>query len=95
MKLYNVIITYDGYVVAGDDESAIKSAREAMIELIQANEYHPAYSAALPVANTPVQPRCQLERPIVAADVSDADFAKVKGKTNQQVWELLTKKQRG
>jgi hypothetical protein len=94
VKLYNVIITVDTYVVAGDDDAAIENAQQAVLDMVRASEIGPTYCAALPVANTPVQRRCQAERPIVASDVSDVDFAKLKGKTTQDVHDFLTKKAR-
>lgn len=92
MKLYNVIVTVDVYVVAGDDESAIKNAQDAVMELLRADEIRPTYIAALPVANTPVQRRCQMDRPIVASDIGDDEFEQLKGKTVQDVHDMLTKK---
>jgi len=92
MKLYNVIVTIDTYVVAGDDDAAINHAQQAVLDMMRASELGPTYCAALPVANTPVQKRCQTERPIVASDIGDADFAKLKGKTTQDVHDFLTKK---
>ncbi len=91
IKLYNVVIIYDVIVVANEGTSA----REAVLQWIRdADEpLDPNHIASLQVVHAPLKPTQQAIKPIVAADVSDQDFATVKGKTNQQVHDMLFKKE--
>lgn len=87
MKLHNVIVAYDVYVLAESPEAA----RQAVNEFIKADELAPNHVAAHPVVHAPIRPQWRDEKPLVASDVSDADFARVKGKTTQQVHDMLFK----
>lgn len=87
MKLFNTIITLDAYCVANTGDSAL----EAILEMLKSGELSPSYRAALEIKASPVRPQWRDERAIVAADVDDADFALIRGKTTQQVYEFLTK----
>lgn len=89
-RMMNVILVYDAYCVAVEGESA----EAAVLDLIQSGELKPSQHKALPLVASPVQPAWRDERPIVADDVPDAVFEQLKGKTTQQAYELLTKKQR-
>lgn len=87
MKLYNTIIAFDVYVVAESEESARAAAMVHIREGLNAS-----HSVALEIKASPVRAGWQMERPLVGEDVSDADFERIKGKTTQQVHDLLNKK---
>lgn len=87
-KMFNVIVTWDVYAVANEGQSA----EAAVLELIKSGEISATHRKALPMKVSPVREAWRDERPIVGDDVSDADFARLRGKTTQQAYELLTKK---
>lgn len=88
MRLYNVIAVWDGYVVAESEEAA----RNAMLANIHDTEQ------PLPVSDVNaiearearhVREAWADERPLVGDDVSDADFAKLKGKTTTEARSMI------
>lgn len=95
MQLMNVIIAFDTYCVTGVGERAESNAIEAVIDLIRSGEIGPSHFKALTLRASPVRPQCQEQRPAVSADVSDADFEILKGKTTQEVYDLLNKHPNG
>jgi len=93
MKIYNVIVVYDVYCVAQTPEAA----REAVLQMIRgSDEPLEASTSAEPEVTEQKQIRAawENERPIVGADVSDADFAKLKGKTVTETFAMLHTKPR-
>lgn len=86
MKLYNTIIAFDCYVFAESEGAAI----DALNEMIKSGEVGGTHRKALELRASPVRKEWQDERPLVAADVSDADFERLRGKTIQQAHEMLT-----
>lgn len=88
LRMFNVIITFDTYCIGYQEESAIV----AVIDGIKAGEISATHFKALELKVSPVRPTCRDEAPLVADDVSDEDFAKLRGKTTQEVYDLLTKK---
>lgn len=93
MKLHNVIIVWDVYAVT--DNGDPEEARAAVMEIIRRGELEPSESIAPEVGVSGVREAWKSQGPIVAASVSDADFAKLKGKTSQDVYEMLTTKKSG
>lgn len=92
MQMFNVILTFDGYVVAGTNADSGDRAIEAAIELIRSGEINMTHFKALPMCVTPVRPACRDQRPLVAADVSDEDYTQIQGKTVEQAYDLITKR---
>jgi hypothetical protein len=85
MKLYNTIAIYDVYTVAESNETA----REALLAAI-AEGLKPSESTATEtVREGAIRQGFREERPFVAADVSEVDFNRCKGKTTAQMFELL------
>lgn len=91
MKLYNVVIIHDVFVVGNDPEKA----REAVLAAIR--------EGATPSEMTALEARtegniCQSwreQKPFVAADISDDDFEKkIKGHTTIELWKSLYTKQK-
>lgn len=91
IRMRNVIMTFDGYVMAKSDDQAV----EAFREMIQRGQLTPTHAKALEIRVSPIQPRCRDEAPIVAADVSDEELMQFKGMTTQQAYELLTQRSGG
>jgi hypothetical protein len=86
MKLYNTVVVWDCYTVAENAEAA----RTAAYQMIQTGELPPSESVAPEVKREgEVRDAWRNQNPIVAADVSEADFAKVKGKTTLDVYNML------
>ena len=85
MKIFNVIITWDIPCFAETESAAI----EAILDLIKSGELSATHSKALELKASPLKPQWRDERPIVANDVSDEDFAKLQGKTTQEGYDLL------
>lgn len=97
MKLFNAIAIFDVCVVAESSEKA----REALLEAI--NPPSPETEPLMPMEITAteimrenaIRSGFRDERPFVAADISDADFEKCKGKTTAQIYAQIYTKQRG
>ena len=90
MKLYNTIIVWDVYTVAESPEEA-HSAALATIKGIASDDVLPhSTDAQVEVTNErEIREAWLAERPLVAGDVSDADFETLKGKTTLDVYKLL------
>lgn len=85
MKLYNVILIADCYVVAESGEAAREALKTAILE----GEKH-TEETALEVRNeTSIREAKKADKPFVGADVSDADFEKLKGKTTVEIYKLI------
>lgn len=89
MKLHNVIIVHDVYVVAETEEDAIKTVLDGI---------HTAEEPLKPseqVAIEATDPRRSVraawcdERPFVGASISDADFETLKGKSTLDVCKMI------
>jgi hypothetical protein len=89
IKLLNTIVMWDVYCVAGAGPDAEANACAALLDLISRGEINTSCQKALEIRVSPVRPQWRDQRPIVAADVSDEDFARIKGMTTQQVYDLL------
>lgn len=85
MKLIEVIVVYDCYVIAESDEEAIKALKLHIKEGLR-----PSDENALEVLHQrSIRAAWEDERPIVGADISDKDFETLKGRTTNQVFALL------
>lgn len=89
-KLLNTIIVFDVYVWAED----ATDAREAALANIRDGEepLDPSEQTALDTGRTPPRTAWLNRGPLVGNKVSDEDYAKVKGKTCEQVWTEVNKK---
>lgn len=86
MKLFNVIKTWDVWTIAETEEEALKAvsmhireeglraSEEVVIETKEARNIRAAWID---------------EKPMVANDVSDADFERAKGKTTIEIFNML------
>lgn len=91
MKLFNVVKSWDVWVCAESPEEA----RAAVDSFIRSPEDPLAVSEEVAIETRnerDIRDAWKTERPLVAADVSDADFERVKGKTTLQVFEMLHKR---
>ncbi len=92
MKLYNTIIVYDTYVLANSPDEA----RAALLALIRDGDQpeEPSEQTALEAKNErEIRTAWHDRGPLVASDVSDAEFESIKGKKTLDVHGLLYKKQ--
>lgn len=90
-RLHNVVIVFDCYCVA---ESPAE-AREAVKQMIYAENQEDRLAIsdenALPVVHTrSIRDSWKDQAPVVAADVSDADFDRIKGKKTLDIFEVLS-----
>jgi len=86
VKLFNVIVVYDCYVVAESDDAA----RAALLLHIREEKLPTSETNVLPATEPRhIRTAWQDERPLVASDVSDEDFERVKGKTTEAVRAML------
>ena len=90
MKLYNVIVNFDMYVVAESPEAA----REALTAWVaEGNE--PSEVVAIEAAReNSVRTAWRDKPPLVAADVTDTQFETLKGRTTATPYTLLYTKDR-
>jgi len=84
MKLYHAIELFDVYVVAETSESA----REALLQWAVENQPNELVATEIKQSNR-IRPEWKDKTPLVASDVTDADFAKLKGKTVSAVADML------
>lgn len=89
MKMMNVILVLDTYVVGNDPDVACAT----ILDMLKRGELSLTHQNALEIHVAPIQARCRDDRAIVADDVSDEDFAKIRGKTMQTAYGFLEKKQ--
>jgi hypothetical protein len=88
VKLFNTVIVFDVYCVA---ESADKAREMALIHVREG--LPPSEQVGLEVtSDRSIREAWREEKPLVGSDVSDGDFAKLKGKTTIQTFEMLHKK---
>lgn len=88
MCLMNTIITWDVYCVAYKEESAIAAVQNAILN----GSIAASHLKALELRVSPVRPDWRDQRVLVAEDIGEVDFLKIKGKTTQEVYDLLTKR---
>lgn len=86
MKLYNVIMQVDVYVVA---ESA-DDARATIKKWMQTSECKPTEEVALETRfERNIRQSWRDQRPLIGDAVPDASFNKMKGKTVLDAWKML------
>ena len=90
MKLFNAIAIFDVYVVAESSEKA----REALLAAIIDGTKPMEITATETVRESSIRSGFREEPPYVAADISDADFNKCKGKTTAQLYAQIYTKER-
>jgi hypothetical protein len=89
MRLYNTIAIFDLYIVAGNGETA----RDTLIDTIKNGYLAPSEITATEAkTERSIRAGYRDERPFVASDVSDDDFAKCKGKTTIQIFQTIYEK---
>jgi hypothetical protein len=86
MKIWNIIKTWDVYVLAETPEEALKAVGlHIRQEGLRASE-----EVAIETREERnVRAAWRDEKPMVADDVSDADFERAKGKTTIEVFNML------
>lgn len=93
MKLFNVIVVYDTYVVA----ETPAAAREAVMQWLKEDPSSliPEETAFETREENNVRDSWREQKPLVGADVSDDDFEKrVKGKTTIEIFKNIYTKTR-
>lgn len=95
MRLFNAIAVFDCYVVAETSEEA----RCALLRWIAdgGEEFPPAPSEGVATEagrEQSIRASWRDQRPLVAADVSDADFKKLEGKTTIEIFQSIYTKNR-
>ena len=84
LRLYNTIVIYDDYVVARSNEEA----RQALLASIQSGDTAPTEVVAKEVSMiSSVRASKVDERPLIASDVTDDEFEKLRGITNGSAFE--------
>lgn len=88
MKLYNTVIVFDVFTVAETPEAAREAALAALHEGLVPSEQ---VATEVTRPNT-IRAAWVNQRPLVAADVADADFETLQGKDTAAVYaQLYTK----
>jgi hypothetical protein len=85
MKLYNAIAIWDCYVVAESSEKA----REALLGSISDGEAPSEIVAVEANREAAIRDAWREQKPLVAVDVSEADFQQLKGKTTIEIFGRL------
>jgi hypothetical protein len=84
VKLFNTIAIYDIYVVAETGEEA----RKTLLAWIP--EATPSEAVAVETSReTAIRNAWREQKPLVAQDVSDANFKKLKGKNTIEIFEHI------
>jgi hypothetical protein len=89
MRVFNAIAITDVYVVAESNEKA----REALLAWIAAGEPPSEIVAVETNREAAIRESWREQKPLVADDVSDADFKKLEGKTTIEVFKQIYTKQ--
>lgn len=88
--LHNVVLVYDVYVVAESAEAARQAAKDLVVAENPEDRLAPNDENALPVNHVrTIRDSWRTQAPLVAADVSDDDFEKIKGKKTLEIFEIL------
>jgi hypothetical protein len=85
MKLFNSIAIFDVFVVAETGEKA----REALLAWIAEGMPPSEHVAVETRQEQTIRASWREQKPLVAEDVSDADFKQLKGKTTIEIFEQL------
>ena len=94
MKLFNVIMIHDVYVVAESPEDARATLAAFVKEQARLDDLKLNESTALEArSENNVRESWRKERPLVGNSVSDADFAKLKGKGTAEIYKMIYTKE--
>jgi hypothetical protein len=85
MRLFNAIATYDIYIVAESNETA----RETLIAWIAEGAVPSEAIAFETTREGAIRDAWREQKPLVATDVSDADFVRLEGKTTIGIFEHI------
>lgn len=93
MRIFNVIMIHDMYVVAESNTDAVEAVRAFITEQAGTGDVKPTEQTALESrsANN-IRESWRKERPLVGPGVSDADFETLKGKTTSEIWDMIYSK---
>lgn len=89
MKIFNIVKTWDVYCTAESEAEALKAVG---IHIRQEGLRASEEIAIETLDERNVRAAWRDEKPLVADDVSDADFERVKGKTTIEVFNMLHKR---
>lgn len=88
MKIFNAIVLYDVFVVAETNEAAVEALKAWIAEGL-----NPSEQKAMEARDERnIRQSWREQKPLIGADISDADFKKLKGKTTIEAFELIYKK---
>jgi hypothetical protein len=85
VKLYNVIAIYDVFCVAETSEAA----RESLLAWIEEGMKPSEIIGVETVRENSIRDSWREQKPLVGADVSDADFKKIEGKTTLEIFQHI------
>jgi hypothetical protein len=85
VKLYNTIAIFDVYIVAESNEKA----REALLGFISEGGPPSEIVAVETNREAAIRDAWREQNPMVAIDVSEADFRQLKGKTTIEIFEKI------
>ncbi len=89
--VHNVILVFDTYVVAESPEAARQAVKDLIADPDPESRLMPDDENARPVLHErSIRDTWKEQSPLVAADVSDEDFARIKGKKTLAIFNLLT-----
>lgn len=89
-RLYNTIAVFDVYTIAQTGESAMDTLKTWISEGAEPSELVAVES----LREGSIRQAWRDQRPLVSADVSDLDFARFKGKTTAQIFQMLYTKEK-
>lgn len=92
MKIVNVIVVWDVYVIA-DDAEEYQPPVDAVLMHIREGLPHSEAKGIEVRDEKAIRTKWRDEKPLVTAGVTDEDFAQLKGKTVIQTFEMLHTKQ--
>jgi hypothetical protein len=85
MKLWNVIAVWDCFAVAETSEAA----RESLLAWIAEGMKPSEIVGIETVRENSIRDSWREQKPLVGADVSDADFKKIEGKTALEIFQHI------
>lgn len=86
MKLFNTIAIFDVYVVAETSEAA----RAVLLTELRQDDFMPSEIVGVEASREQaIRNAWRDQKPFVGDDISDEDFAKVKGKNTIQIFEMI------
>jgi hypothetical protein len=89
-RLYNTIAVFDVYTIATTGEAATEALKAWIAEGSSPSELVAVES----LREGSIRQAWRDQSPLVAADVTDLDFARFKGKTTAQIFQMLYTKEK-